>query len=221
MGLDGRCEFRVSIPLASVDGSLVVDGWTAWRFEPGDRRRGRWMEIVDVGGRIHAAVAGEPEPAFLQARTDRWAIADKVAWGELPAKRWARAEPLDALISAMEPVAARSQLVHGDLTGNVLFHDGLPPLVIDLSPYWRPPLFATTIVAVDALVFEGVGTGLVDRLVEDLDDPGSHEFPQYLVRALIYRAVTDLLAAEAGVSPASLVAYRAVADLALELVRTA
>ncbi len=33
-----------------------------------------------------------------------------------------------------------AQLVHRDLTGNVLFHPPLPPLVIDLSPYWLRPL---------------------------------------------------------------------------------
>ncbi len=33
---------------------------------------------------------------------------------------------------------APPQLVHGDLTGNLLFHTSLPPAVIDLSPYWRP-----------------------------------------------------------------------------------
>ncbi len=216
--LDGEGEFRVSVPLASVDGSLVVDGWTAWRFELGDHRPGRWLEVIDVGRRFHEAVAGEPEPGFLRSRTDPWALADKVAWGELPVTRWAGTAPLDALIRALEPVEVQSQLVHGDLTGNVLFEDGLPPLVIDLSPYWRPPLFATAIVAVDALVFEGAHAGLIDRLLEDLDDPRKHQLPQHLLRAVIYRAVTDCVVAEAGASAVSLDAYRAAANLALQLV---
>jgi tRNA A-37 threonylcarbamoyl transferase component Bud32 len=29
----------------------------------------------------------------------------------------------------------RAQIVHGDLTTNVLFAEGLPPLIIDVSPY--------------------------------------------------------------------------------------
>jgi len=33
---------------------------------------------------------------------------------------------------------APSQLIHSDLGGNVLFHDQLPPAIIDFSAYWRP-----------------------------------------------------------------------------------
>jgi len=65
--LDGRDDFRGSVPLAARDGSLMVEGWTAWRFERGDHRRGCWPEIAAVGRRFHAAVAGEPEP-----RLARW-----------------------------------------------------------------------------------------------------------------------------------------------------
>lgn len=69
----------------------------------------------------------------------------------------------------------------------MLFADGLPPLVIDLSIYWRPPTFASAIVIADALVFEGAHADVVEPLADDID------FPQYLLRALIYRAITDAL----------------------------
>ena len=39
---------------------------------------------------------------------------------------------LSRLVAALRPVDAPSQLVHGDLTGNVLFAPGLPPAVIEL-----------------------------------------------------------------------------------------
>lgn len=77
--------------------------------------------------------------------------------------------------------------MHGDLTGNVLFHRDLPPLVIDLSPYWRPPLYAAAIVIADALVFEGAGEEVTEPLRSD------PSFAQCLLRALIFRAVTDHL----------------------------
>jgi hypothetical protein len=46
-------------------------------------------------------------------------------------------------------------LIHGDLTGNVLFHDELPPAIIDFTPYWRPLEFQSAVVVADALVWEG------------------------------------------------------------------
>jgi Ser/Thr protein kinase RdoA (MazF antagonist) len=56
------------------------------------------------------------------------------------------------LLAARRPAGAPSQLIHGDLTRNVLFADEQPPADIDFSPYWRPKAFASAIVAVDAVV---------------------------------------------------------------------
>ncbi len=186
--LDGRDDLRVSVPLATTGGEWTSHGWTAWRYQPGVHLRGRWHEIVAVGRLLHVALQDEPEPAFLADRTDLWAIADRVAWGELPAEEHAGTKHLDKLVRALRPVSGTAQLVHGDLTGNVLFHPHLPPLVIDLSPYWRPPAFASAVVIADALVFEGARSDVVQPM---LVDP---IFPQYLLRALIFRAVTDHLA---------------------------
>ena len=56
------------------------------------------------------------------------------------------------------------QLVHCDLTGNVLFADGLPPAVIDISPYWRPPSDAEGVVVADLLCYHGAGGSAVPML---------------------------------------------------------
>lgn len=183
--LDDRADFRVSPPLRTSDGALTSRGWTAWRYEPGRHLPRRWPEIVETGRLLHAAVAAEPEPAFLRERADRWAVGDRVAWGELPVDRFAGTKHLDALSAARRPVDANRQLIHGDLTGNVLFHAELPPLIIDLSPYWRAPGFADAVVIADALVWEGGTDRDVGPLLAEPD------FAQYLLRALIYRAVSD------------------------------
>ena len=183
--LDGREDFRVSLPLHAADGALVVDGWTAWRYEAGSHLPRRWRDIIEAGRCLHAAIETEPEPPFLRARTDRWAIGDQVAWGDLPVPEWADTDHVPVLAAAVRPVDGRPQLIHGDLTGNILFADDLPPLVIDLSPYWRPPRFAAAIVVADALAFEGADATLLEQLRDDPD------FAQYLLRALIYRIVTD------------------------------
>lgn len=68
----------------------------------------------------------------------------------------------------------------------MLFHERLPPLVIDLSPYWRPPAFASAVVVADALLFQGAHAAGLGSLLDEVD-------PQYLLRALVFRAVTDHL----------------------------
>jgi len=169
---------RVAAPLRTAGGALTAAGLTAWPHLAG-RHEPRWPEILAAGEALHAALRDVPRPhAILDARTDRWARADRAAWGErdvaaaagsrtatagaarpggrattagaaatdsrtattgATATHGARARILAGLRAATAPVRAQAQLVHGDLSGNVLLADGLPPAVIDLSPYWRPP----------------------------------------------------------------------------------
>jgi hypothetical protein len=163
-------EFRVAYPHPE-----IVDGWTASEYVAGTHEEGRWREIIAVGERFHAALAHVPRPdAIIDPRTDPWAVGDRVAWGE------SEFPELDDVLALLEPVDAPSQLIHGDLTGNVLFHDELPPAVIDFAPYWRPVEFASAIVVSDALCWHGAP----DDLANEVDR-------QYLLRALVYRAVTS------------------------------
>lgn len=181
---------RVASPLRAGDGSLVVDGWTAWPVLAG-RPEPRWPQIAAVGAKLHRALTALPRPdAVLDAREDWWAVADRVAWEELPSEPFAADEAVRQLAAARAPVAAPSQLIHGDLTGNVLFADGMAPAVIDLAPYWRPAAYATAIVAADALVFHDAEEALLDAL------PADPELPQLLVRALLFRRIVALLAGQ-------------------------
>ncbi|HEX7254340.1 MAG TPA: TIGR02569 family protein [Gaiellaceae bacterium] len=183
-----RCDgFRVARPQRAVDESVVVDGWTAWDWVEGRHEERRWPEIIAAGERLHAALAGVARPEFIDDRTDPWVVGDRVAWGELPVEDFLRVKHLERLASALRPVDEPSQLVHGDLTGNVLFADPRPPAIIDFSPYWRPTAYAAAIVVADALVWEGADETILDS-VAHID-----RFEQFLLRALIYRAVTDRL----------------------------
>jgi uncharacterized protein (TIGR02569 family) len=187
-GLAGRSDFRVAVPRRARDGSLVVDGWTAWPFLDGEHTTGRWPEVVAVGERFHAAVRGCARPAFLAARDDHWAVADRVAWGELDPAAYRHVRHVAELSASLRPVYDRDQVVHGDLTGNVLFHPRLPPAVIDLSAYWRPAAFGTAVVVADALVWHGAGESLVRAA------GAAPHVAQYLLRALIFRRVAEHLA---------------------------
>jgi uncharacterized protein (TIGR02569 family) len=179
--------FRVPRLRRAAGGSALVDGWCAWEYVEGEHAERRWAEVIAVGERFHAALAGVPRPDLIDARTDHWAIGDRVAWGELPADRFARVKHLPRLLAALRPLDEPAQLVHGDLTGNVLFAPGLAPAVIDFSPYWRPRAFASAVVVGDALVWEGADESLLGAVAH------VPSFPQHLLRALIYRIVVDAL----------------------------
>ena len=149
----------------------VVDGWVVTPYLEGRHEPGRWLDVIDAGRRLHAAL-----PDIRPPRVEtHWATGDRVAWGELPYPA------VDDLLAALEPIDEPPALIHGDLTGNVLFHETLPPAVIDLAPYYRPPTYADAIVVADAVCWEGAPESLLDAVPA-----------QFLLRALIYRGVTSL-----------------------------
>jgi uncharacterized protein (TIGR02569 family) len=178
--------FRLPRLLRARDGRWVVDGWAASEHLDGSTGpAGRWEQLLTAGRAFHAALAGIPRPAFLAERTHRWARADRVAWGEqdveVPLEAAAHWSRLHRLI---RPVNAPSQLIHGDLAGNMLFaHDALPA-IIDFSPFWRPVDYADAIVVADGLLWYGA-----DRVVAKRTGQDSTDFAQLLVRALIFRLI--------------------------------
>ena len=179
--------FRIARQRRAGNGAVCVGGWCATEHLAGEHAERRWADAIAVGERFHAALRRIPRPGFLDQRASPWAIGDRVAWGELPMAEFEQVSHLPRLAATLRPVSAPSQLIHGDLGGNVLFHDRLPPAIIDFSAYWRPAAFASAIVVADDLVWEGAETGLLDAVSR------TEDFGQYLVRALIYRAVTEWL----------------------------
>ena len=207
-------DIRVGPPLPAIGGAFVVDGWSASAFCAGRHEPRRWLDIIEAGRRLHRALAHVERPVFLAARSDPWAVADRAAWGEIALDPYRRSPHVGRLESRLAPVRAPSQVIHGDLTGNVLFADPLAPAVIDLSPYWRPAEYATAIVVADALAWEGAA---MDDLAPAFE---TDEFGQLLARALLFRVITDLVADPAS-GDARAGAYAGAIDLAVRLTRNA
>ena len=183
-GRDAAPDFRVPTPIVAVDGRWVVDGWTASTWIPGKEDGSRWQDLLDTAGRFHGWLSDLERPAWLDNIDDPWRTSDRMAWDEQPvAVRSEFVSLAESLASMRRPMAAASQLVHGDLTGNVLFSEGLAPGIIDLSLYWRPPGYAAAIVAVDCFEWEGVGAEVLDHVAATTDGD------QLLVRAAMFRII--------------------------------
>jgi uncharacterized protein (TIGR02569 family) len=184
--------FRISRPLQTPDGAWTHRGWTASRYIPGDEpahdTAPRWLEIIAAGRAFHRALAGLPRPDFLDRRSDWWETGSKVAWQERePDLIAGLLKPYMELSSLLvSPLREQPQLIHGDLTGNVLFAPGLAPAVIDFSPYWRPAAFGEAVVVGDALIWHGADGDLLRQAASD----SGADFIQFVARAVIYRLVT-------------------------------
>lgn len=181
-------DVRVSRPSRSTDGRWVVSGWSASRDLAGQPEP-RHDDVVAMSLRLHSASRQFTLPRFLHARQDIYALADRMAWGEeeyqLPEDKGGRL--YDVLAGARREVRLSPQVVHGDLFGNVLFHNGGSPGIIDFHPYWRPVEWAAAVTVIDALAWGGADPAIVERW--------SHlaEWPQVLLRALLFRLAVHAL----------------------------
>ncbi|MEV1173266.1 TIGR02569 family protein [Nonomuraea sp. NPDC049784] len=205
--LPGSSRFRIARPVRAQDGAWVTQGWEACRFVPGEPDVRRQDDVLRAGAAFHKVISGLERPAYLDLRDNPWSYGDRVAWEELPVRAGpVGLELVEPLVRARRPVEPPSQAVHGDLLGNVLFADGLPPAVIDWPVYWRPPLWAAAVAVADALCWYGASPELAARWSY------LPEWGQMLVRALIYRIVTHDAATWA---PGHVAAYRRVIGIAL------
>lgn len=199
--------FRLASPIRADDGRWVVHGWCAQRAVVGNHAvAGRWPDVLSVCEKFHRQVRDLPEPPFLLERRDPWSAGDRVAWGEAAPP----AQPLILrLLEVSREVVLPSQLIHGDMSENVLFAEGHDPAIIDIAPYWRPAGFASAVVVADALCWRAADARELLQEVAHIE-----QFRQLFVRALIYRMTTT---AEASKGRVDLERYRSAVDLALRL----
>ena len=179
--------FRLPQPVQPSGGEWIVDGWEAWTFVGGHHSRERWGEVLAACRTFHHTLGNVSKPAFLDKRDDPFSRADRIAWGEERADCHPHLlQIMQPLQSLVEPVNLPSQIIHGDFTENVLFEEGHPPAVIDLSPFWRPADYALAIVLVDALDWCGADESIF-QWVGDIP-----AINQLMVRAELFRiAVYD------------------------------
>jgi uncharacterized protein (TIGR02569 family) len=173
-------------PIRTGTGAWVADGWIGIEYVDARPHARSWHEIIAAGRTFHECLAPLERPAWMDNADDWWRRGDAVAWDDRapsgPAPYRALVERLRGL---RRPVNLASQVVHGDLCGNVLFDDSGRAVIIDFSPYWRPVEWASAVVAVDAYEWEDAGP-IALTWVDDVDPAR-----QLLVRAAIYRIATS------------------------------
>jgi hypothetical protein len=177
--------FRLAAPVCTPGGAWTVEGWAATRWveggEPDRSAVSTWRDILTAGRAFHRAVAQLERPALLDARQDWWALADRAVWGERSIRFRPEFAAVAQRLQGAPAPSGRPQLVHADLTNNVLFAPGQAPAIIDISPYWRPPAYAEGVVVADALCWHGAPASLW----RTVDVPAAA-----VARALLFRMAT-------------------------------
>lgn len=190
-----ECDgFRIARPIATLDGQWVHENWAASRFIDGLRPAApSWGAVASAGLRLADAAerVRDGGRGVLSGRTHRWAVADRVAWGEVDVELNSDASAIRSrLLYLVGHPAADEYFVHGDLSGNVFFDRALVPVILDISPYLRPRRWASAIVVADAVLWNGAALSLAESFVANSTDR------DLLGRALIFRLVAEQLAGE-------------------------
>lgn len=184
-------DLRIAMPVPARDGSWVVDGWGATRYEPGTVALTDLAATRAVGAVLHAELARAVTdwPPARRAPRDRWAEAERVAFAEAPLPLGTLDPPGEALLRALadrrdDTPLGPDQLVHGDLAGTILLDPEGAPVVTNLSPYWRPPLWAEATAVLDSVLWFGADP---DVLEEWATGPSG----QAMIRSAIFRLLSD------------------------------
>lgn len=141
--------FRTPRPVPARGGAWLAGDWSCWEFVAGRAATVADLPLVIPALlRFHQALADVAPPAWLVSRDTPYTRADRQAW-DMPGPLDPALAPLvAALMARRRPVGGRPQLIHGDLNEqNILVAPGLPPAIIDMTPYWHPPVFALAVLA--------------------------------------------------------------------------
>ena len=160
--------FRVASPLPE-----AVDGWTAAPYLEGVTSRA-------AGARSSPSARASTQRSPQVPRPDAIARRTRRTRGRPATASPGRADPTPVSTTCSPRSSrwtGRGSSMHGDLTGNVLFHPTLPPAIIDFAPYWRPTEYA--------IGDRRHATRSAGRTHPPSSPTPSH--PQLLLRAAIFR----------------------------------
>ncbi|MDD2656143.1 MAG: hypothetical protein PHQ18_01065 [Patescibacteria group bacterium] len=179
-------EFRVPKYKKANNDSFVFEDWTASEFLEGEHKKDNYIKAIELSKIFHNELKDIKKPDWFDKKTDVFAIADKIAWGELPLPNFEPAKKqLENIFELLKENNLPNQLVHGDWgPGQILFSDTLPPAILDITPYFRPANYPIADMLISALANDNKDISIINL------GKNIKEFDQLLLRALVFRTCT-------------------------------
>lgn len=146
----------VSIPVKSISGNWIEGGFGATTFIDGSFVKGRIYEKLKAANLFHQKTAAIVKPEQFDQWESPWSSATKVAWqeGNLPPETDQRIERVvQSLLKLYSPISLDFQFIHSDIAGNIFFSGDGTPIVIDISPAFRPVEYANTMLVTDSIAW--------------------------------------------------------------------
>ncbi|OMF24121.1 hypothetical protein BK133_23160 [Paenibacillus sp. FSL H8-0548] len=182
--------YRLSKPIRSKHGTFVSKGWACTHYDRGQDIKGRIEEKLLVSRLFHRDLSTINFGEF--PHTDNpWSKGHRIAWQidelsrELPNEIQEIINNLLGRISLKEHY--KVQIVHSDLSGNILFDQFLKPLIIDFSPVLAPVEYAEAILVCDCIAWQGSDVSEIELL------PGDERYKEMIIRAIVFRLAVSAI----------------------------
>jgi uncharacterized protein (TIGR02569 family) len=177
-------KYRISRPLRADTGNFITDGWGASAYERGNHENARLAEKLVICRALHADLSGIAADK-MPDNNDPWARAHRIAWQTDPLLSNLSKYATDIVQNLLKHTSSKStgptQIIHADLSGNILFDEELPPLVIDFSPFTAPAAYAEAILVCDCIAWQGSPLSDLASL------PANAYYKEMLTRAIVFR----------------------------------
>jgi uncharacterized protein (TIGR02569 family) len=183
--------YRLSKPIKSSKGTFVSSGWVCTKFERGEEVKGRIKEKLQVSRLFHYDLSNIKIRDDFSQTANPWVMAHRIAWqkDELPKEIHTKIRKiLNELLQKLRLKEHYNlQLVHADLSGNILFDDVLDPLIIDFSPTIAPVEYAEAILVCDCIAWQGSMISEIELL------PKHTDIKEMIMRAVIFRLAVEAI----------------------------
>lgn len=179
----------ISKPIKSKYGNYIEEGYGVTEFIPGTFHPFMMREKLEAAHRFHKFLSCIEKPDDFNEWTSPWTESGRIAWGEneLPKTFDKRAKfIINSLLEQIVQINLDSQLIHSDLSGNILFNSAVP-LFIDFSPDFRPLEYAHTILVTDSIAWNEEPLESLDLLQLNTDIK-----KQLVLRAIVFRICVPL-----------------------------
>jgi len=185
----GIPSLKIVKPILSKSGYYLVNGYGATEYVKCRFHKGKLKEKIRASNEFHKLVSKIKKPVDYNTWTTPWSIASQIAWEEKKIPNTGNDYINKVLLHIHElykPLSLKKQFIHSDLAGNILFSFG-KPVIIDISPEFRPVEYATTLIISDSIAWHGADERSVDLL------PYENNIKiQLLLRSIMFRLCVPL-----------------------------
>ena len=186
-------HLQLSKPIKSNNGKFVYKGWCCTRYEPGEHRKGNVKQKLEVSRLLHHDLA-DTNFINIPKSDDPWSKSQRIAWQNERLPQHISKNAFKILEELLSKVKLKEnykvQIVHSDLSGNILFDKDLTPLIIDFSPAIAPVEYAEAILICDSIAWEESPTSEIELICH------SEVNVEMILRAVIFRLSVAAIFAE-------------------------